>query len=632
MIIESNEEFISTFKCLIKDSLNIEMSTGYFSTSIFEIFYEEFNKLKNNNGLIKIIIGADTSVDELNLLKKIENMSQRDACIEISDYYFNDLTNLSNETLQMMLKLFQENQVEIKVGFSQNGGIYHSKYYIFDANNQPTVINGSLNLTHNGLYNNYELVHLSNKVEDHDSYKKVFASVWNNIATNARCESLSNIVINKLTKELESRGCQVIDSIDAAIHLRDYQEEAINLLLENNMNGFLKMATGTGKTFTSIYALKKYKSENNFNINAHIVVPYVHLAAQWIESIKDVFPDASVLECHTSKSNWIGQFNNTRHEISVNDCFSVFVNKSFNGNLNTIKYSIPQNTILIVDEAHNLSTENISEMSILKYEHKVGLSATPEHYMFEERTEALFEYFDGAFFEYGLEQAINNNYLTKYNYYPKLINLNDEEIEAYKKLDLKIKNNEDKTEILNLLEQRNYLLSSAMGKIIQLQEILKQQELEKSLIYCNPGTVRGTETSYIEYIATAIKEIRPRDHLEKITSNESKEKRIEIVKRLENGSTDAILAIKCLDEGFDIPVVKEAYILSSTRNPKEYIQRRGRVLRKSPGKDITNIYDFIVAIDGVILKAEQYRFNEYACLASNQNVIEGFINENGWEE
>lgn len=632
MVVESNSEFISMFKGLISDSINIEMSTGYFSTTIFEIFYEEFNNLKNNNGLIKIIIGADTGVDEFNLLKKIETMSQSDASFEITEFYFGDLTSLSNETLKMLITLFQRNQIEIKVGFSESGGIYHSKYYIFDGNEENVVINGSLNLTYSGLYRNYELVHLYVDKQEVASYKQIFHNTWNNITPNARCEPLSSIVINKITKELESRGCSLDNVLETSIQLRDYQEEAVDSLLASNMNGFLKMATGTGKTLTSICALKKYKEHTNSNLNVHVVVPYIHLATQWVDSIINIFPEASILECHTSKSIWIENFNNTRYESLSNDCFSVFVNNSFNNNINTIKYSIPKNTILIVDEAHNLTEENIEDMFELKYFHKIGLSATPEHYMFEERTRQLFGYFSGCFFEYGLAEAINNNYLTKYNYYPMMINLDDKEIDEYKKIDLKIKNNEDKNEILKLLEKRNYLLSSATGKVIRLQEELRIKELDKSLIYCNPGTVRGTDISYLEYIATAIKEIRPRDHLEKITASESKEERLEIVKRLEDGSTEAILAIRCLDEGFDIPTVKEAYILSSTRNPKEFIQRRGRVLRKFPGKSITNIYDFIVAIDGEILKAEQFRFKEYASLANNQTDIGNFINRNGWEE
>lgn len=631
MILESNNEFISTFKKLIATSDNIEMSTGYFSTSIFEIFYDEFEQFRFENGSLRIIIGADTNINELDLLKKIEFLSQSAACDAIAEYYFSDLKSLTNDTLLLILNLFKNNNIEIKIGFSESGGIYHSKYYTFKNEVKSSVIMGSLNLTSNGLFNNYEMVYLFENSDEYIGHLNSFNKIWNNVSPNARCESLSNIVISKVNSELEIRGIQISDATKDNIQLRDYQEEAIASLLDNDMNGFLKMATGTGKTFTSIYALKKYKEKSGSNLNIHIVVPYIHLATQWMESIKDVFPDASILECHTSKSIWIEQFNNTRYQSMTTDCFSVFVKDSYINNIDTIRYSISSDTILVSDEAHNLNLENLEELQELNYQHKVGLSATPEHYMFEERTSKLFEYFKGCFFVYDLKDAIDNNYLTKYNYYPTIVNLNNEEIDAYKKLDIKIKSNGDRNEILNLLEERNYLLSSATGKIIKLKEILQTQELDMSLVYCNPGKVRGTNLSYIEYIAEAIKEVRPRERLEKITASESKEERVKIVKRLENGAIDGILAIRCLDEGFDIPVIKDAYILSSTQNPKEFIQRRGRVLRKYPGKKITNIYDFVVAINGVILEAEQLRINEYSSLASNKTYLEKFKEINNWE-
>ncbi len=631
MLIETNEEFIKMFKESIEDSTSIEMSTGYFSSSIFQIFFKEFSNFKKNNGLIKIIIGADTNIEELLLLKKIENLSQSEACDEISEFYFGDLKNLSNQTIMLIIDLFKREQLEIKVGFSSNGGIYHSKYYIFENDNMQSVVNGSLNLTYNGLYNNYELIHIYNGNEELKSYKKTFSNVWKNISANASCQSLSTIVINNLTKELEIRGVSINQMNNDAIKLRDYQENAINSLMSNNMSGFLKMATGTGKTFTSIYSLKMWKENNCENLNVHIVVPYTHLVTQWQESIKDVFPEAFITECHTNKNQWKSQFNNTRYESKSKDCFSIFVNNSFFSNINSIRYSVTENSILIVDEAHNLNLENIEDLDYLNYKRKIGLSATPEHYMFEERTSCLFNYFTGAYFEYGLEEAINNEYLTKYNYYPFLVNLNNDEIEVYKKLDFKLKNVNDKTEILNLLEERNLLLSSATGKIIKLKEILNDKELDRSLVYCNPGKVKGTDLSYIEYIASEIKSVRPNEHLEKITVDESKEKRLDIVKRLESGSTDAILAIRCLDEGFDIPAIKDAYIMSSTKNPKEYVQRRGRVLRRYPGKTITDIYDFVVAIDGVILEVEQDRFEEYSSLAENQKEIDSFRIKNNWE-
>jgi superfamily II DNA or RNA helicase len=55
-----------------------------------------------------------------------------------------------------------------------------------------------------------------------------------------------------------------------------------------------------------------------------------------------------------------------------------------------------------------------------------------------------------------------------------------------------------------------------------------------------------------------------------------------------------LLAIKCLDEGVDIPVVSHALVLASSKNPREFIQRRGRVLRQAAGKSHASLHDVVV--------------------------------------
>ena len=83
-------------------------------------------------------------------------------------------------------------------------------------------------------------------------------------------------------------------------------------------------------------------------------------------------------------------------------------------------------------------------------------------------------------------------------------------------------------------------------------------------------------------------------HVAEFTSREDNYTRDLLRRRFSDGDyLQALVAIKCLDEGVNIPAIKTAFILASTTNPKEYIQRRGRVLRKYPGKEFAVIYDFI---------------------------------------
>ncbi|WOO88075.1 DEAD/DEAH box helicase family protein [Mollicutes bacterium LVI A0039] len=634
MVLDNNEKLVESFKHALKQSNNVKISTGYFSTNIFRIFKEEFSNYRDTDKKIQIIIGSDTSVEEITLLQEIEKFSTVKFSEKIIDMYFSNLKELDEEILLLLHNLFVNNILEIRIGYLEGYGVYHSKYYIFENPDGTAVINGSLNFTTSALFLNHEVVELRSGIDVFEQYSTIFTKTWNNIHDTAKCSSLRDYILLALEAECKQRGLHVRHPIQANINLRDYQEEAIASLLENDFNGFFKMATGTGKTFTALYGVNKYSELSNKNKIVHIVVPYKHLASQWKNSIEDLYGEnAFVFEAH-GEVDWKHNLGNISMEISTKDCFAVFVNKTYFDNLNYISQKINESTILIVDEAHNLTVSNLEELDeATGYNHRLGLSATPEHYLENERTEQLFRYFHGAFYEYNLADAINNGYLTKYNYFPYLINLNTEERSDYLALNMKIKNEANKNIVLNLLEQRNMLLSKATSKMSKLKELIKENKIDKTLIYCYQGKVKGSDDyTYIQYIGEQIKDVDKQVILEKITSNESRSERMKIVDNLVAGRTNAILAIKCLDEGFDIPAIKDAYILSSTQNPKEFIQRRGRVLRKYPGKTITNIYDFIVAIDDEVVLAERDRFDEYASLAENQEFINEFRMSNQWEK
>ena len=125
-------------------------------------------------------------------------------------------------------------------------------------------------------------------------------------------------------------------------------------------------------------------------------------------------------------------------------------------------------------------------------------------------------------------------------------------------------------------------------------------------------------------------------------SRELNERKI-IKENFEKGYLQGIVAIKCLDEGVNIPNIKTVFILASTTNPKEYIQRRGRVLRKTKDidKEFAEIYDFITLpreLDSVqyltkeqlklelsLVKKEILRMEEFSRLAINSIVTQEII-------
>ena len=171
------------------------------------------------------------------------------------------------------------------------------------------------------------------------------------------------------------------------------------------------------------------------------------------------------------------------------------------------------------------------------------------------------------------------------------------------------------------------------------------------LVYCGATTLNAYENDYSQTNRDDLRQITAITRLlgnelgmnvSKFTADEGMPERATIKEHFANGhDIQVIVAIKCLDEGVNIPAIQKAFILASTTNPKEYIQRRGRVLRNSvkTGKQYAEIYDFItlprsldevygmtkadVMAESALARNEVERVKEFARLALNP--VEAFI-------
>jgi len=74
-----------------------------------------------------------------------------------------------------------------------------------------------------------------------------------------------------------------------------------------------------------------------------------------------------------------------------------------------------------------------------------------------------------------------------------------------------------------------------------------------------------------------------------------------LLARFADGTYRCLVAMKCLDEGVDVPAAKMAVIMASSGNPREYIQRIGRVLRRAEGKTEAVVFDIIVVPNRAVL-------------------------------
>lgn len=269
-----------------------------------------------------------------------------------------------------------------------------------------------------------------------------------------------------------------------------------------------------------------------------------------------------------------------------------------------------------------------------EYNYRLGLSATPRRYFDEEGSELLLHYFGETVFRYDLKKAIEDGHLTPYNYYPIIVNLSDEEYQEYIDLTRSIirqSNASDETEsrLLEILTMKRSLITKkAVNKISSFQELISKlnnlSTVYNLLVYCQDS----------EQLVKAQKILNTHRIINhKLTDKESTQDRNTILKGFANKEYQAIVAMNCLDEGIDVPSTESAIILASSGNPRQYIQRRGRVLRKSDGKEIAHIYDFIVLpppihldqslekYDRMIIKKELVRVWEFLDGANNKLQI-----------
>lgn len=628
-IIYKSEEIFDALKSNIISANEIRIATGYFSNKIFDMFKDEFKHLIDDNGKFKLIIGADATADSIAFFQAVLNMSKEEFLTQLSTNYFENFKNLSTEALQVVFDLFDRNILEVKVGIANDGGIFHVKEYIFENEDYFNHITGSLNFTQNALLSNHESIQYFSNHETFHKLKELFDKRWNNLLETVSVVEVNDFLAEECIEELSRRGVKVVRENE--VGLRDYQKEAIEELLKYKFNGFLEMATGTGKTFTAISGLNKYTASSNKFHFILVIVPYKHLVTQWISSLKTMLDDdVDVFDCHSS-TNWKEVFGIKKNKSKKSNVYCVMISDTLFANFDSIIELISStNNILIYDEAHNLTKDNLDKLNDYKQKFvaKVGLSATPNNYLDKARTDKLFRFFDGAYFKFELERAIEEGYLTKYNYYPHIIDLESDEINEYRELQRAINLAVDDGEKLELLKKQSDVLSKARNKINKLKEVIeKLDKLEYTLVYCNPGGFKTEELakrSYIEQITEDLYKTKFQPKIRKITSSESIKERKRIVDLFKIKEVDVILAIKCLDEGYDIPPVRQAFILYSTRNPSEFIQRRGRVLRLSEGKDIAYIHDFVVRVDKEIPPEEKARFIEYYSVSNNKENLEEF--------
>jgi len=461
----------------------------------------------------------------------------------------------------------------------------------------------------------------------------------------------------KLPFVRESRGVyqiqpngQACPKMPGSLELRGYQRQAITNWFANHGRGTLKMATGSGKTITALAIACELYQQIGLQVLL-VLCPFRHLVTQWARECEK-FNLKPILAFDNLRS-WQGQLSNQIYNlqtgnqsfITVITTYSTLIGDGFQSQL---KY-FPPKTLIIGDEAHNLGAPKLAESLPRCVGLRLALSATPERYFDDGGTACLFDYFGPVLQpEFTLSQAIANGALVHYLYYPIAVDLTESESISYLKLSKKIgrallyhqreygeiANFADCEDLKPLLIQRSRLIGKAANKLVALRELMSnRRETTHTLFYCGDGSqdmeADSSTDSSMEQLKAVVKILGMElgYKVSTYTADTSLAEREFLRSQFESGELQGLVAIRCLDEGVDIPSVQTAVILASSANPRQFIQRRGRVLRPHPGKDRAHIFDMIVlppeldreaiAVERNLLKKELRRFSEFADLADN---------------
>lgn len=626
------------FVPLLSQAISYKRAVGFFSSSALVEISKGIIALVENGGEIELIASPYLSEEDIKSIR--DGYELRDDVVKRAiRRELRDAQNAKEESrLNLLSYLISEGHLDIKIALTKNEnelGMYHEKMgLIEDAEGNVVAFSGSMNESRTAFLVNYESIDVfcSWKGDDERVRTKsqAFTAIWNNFEQNIEIidfPELKQEIIEKYKRNFPDFkidktdfGSLTLGNIDQWIQLPDwlclydYQKGAISNWQEHDFRGIFDMATGSGKTLTALGGLERLCKIIKSNLGVVIVCPYQHLIEQWVEDIRQF--NIEPLICY-SAYNWKKKFKNTisdfRFGVIKNFCVittnDTLATEYFQKEIDKLKGNI----CLLVDEAHNFGARRQLECMKEAYKYRLALSATLERRHDEDGTNRLKEFFGEKCIEYSLEQAIKDDKLTPYYYYPIPVYLESDELDEYNELTEKIiniirkspKNSPLPQSAEMLLIKRARVVAAARNKIPALYKIIKNDYANDNqmLIYCGATTVENScyiegkvntdEKRQIEIVVEMLgKELGMR--VSKFTSEENSKEREDIKEFFKNGDMlQALVAIRCLDEGMNIPGIRTAFILASSTNPKEYIQRRGRVLRKAPNKPYAKIYDFI---------------------------------------
>lgn len=673
-----NKEYVNVVESFYNPCMNVsnryDRITGYFASTIFYICWESIKEFIQNNGKIRIVCSPCISDEDKNAIVAgydlKEQILKQSIVQEVKTIF--EAANISS-SYKALTYLIANNYLEIKIAVPTNQTpdeikkLFHDKAGLFSDGEDFVGFRGGINETFNGWSQegNMDSIDVFTSWEDTKDatrvqhIKEYFSDLWNkNVrntvvydfpeeATQIIVEHSKNYDWDELVKEIsvkKSKSYKWKPNKNSSKDLRDHQLEALENWERNGRKGIFEHATGSGKTFTAICAIRDSLLRKEIPI---VLVPSKELLGQWKEEIeKNIkgIENLSFLLCGDGNTSWKDErlLNKITRKVFTRKNYiiiAIMATACSNDFLSEINQGA--HLFVVADEVHRLGSKKGRNFFRIAAGPRIGLSATPRRYGDPEGTKAIFDYFGGVVEPvFSLKDAIDSGVLTKYFYYPKTTHLSDEEQEEYDNLTKQIKKMvaisggdlsklNDNSKYKTMLLQRSRILKNASSKVdLALQIIEEYYKIgQKWIVYCD-NTEQLKKVLYLlldkGYSAFEYHSSMLGDRQETL--------------RFFEECGGIMVSIKCLDEGVDIPSTTHALILASSKNPREFIQRRGRILRTHYGKNLAFLFDAVIlpnksednSYDSLLLNefARTIQFGQWAenktCIAKLQNIAIDF--------
>lgn len=689
----------------LKNSTEFDLKLGYFSSAAISVLSEGFATFISRGGYMRLIINHIVSKKDKEAISDgmLGNIID---CADLSNFQYLKSTfdEYQEQFFRCLAYMISQKRIDIRIIKPRGkNGIAHTKSGQFRDGDSITAFTGSANFTISGLFNNIEEI----KIDRSDSVdrmvqnriikqRKDFDAIISGekkgieflspkdlveaISANYGDSDIEELLdVERKLKEVKKSNKPITTVVQDELTVaspsfpydkpRDYQMLAFENWKNNGQKGLFAMATGTGKTITSLNCLLEIYKRNGY-YKAVILVPTITLVNQWEKECWK-FNFGNIIKVYSKNTEWRSKIellqmaekyckpNEPTQNFIIVSTYVSFARENVFSVLNSFERA---KVLFIADEAHNMGSPSIlKRLSTINYLRRIGLSATPERQFDEDTNKKLYRFFGAEekfTFEYSMEEAIQKGVLCRYYYYPHLVKLTDEEMANYVELSEKISKYfnynsgefDKKDDILmGLLLARKRIIHKAANKLDAFKKIIEERyekngNLKYSLIYVPEGNKPdyfpeadlfdkaeqvaddAVSDHLIDIYTEAVMRVDKFITVRKFVSGQKD--RDEILSEFAKGKLQVLTSMKCLDEGVDVPRSELAIFCASTGNPRQFIQRRGRVLRKHPDKYIAEIHDLVVApevsstsasykMEQSLLKGELLRVKNFSMLSEN---------------